>query len=283
MEVSIFPNPRRPGFGLKPHREAQRPLLPQHARLCPVLESGNTLGFMVHPPLTEKESFQIAFEGEGRYEFVYSVNPTGGEWQPVFSVTFQLPVGSIGATRETVTMIQAPATPESRDTALLMARMFIVPDDLGTPAGAVTLRGAWNFQTPPGWDTVYTPIFNMIERPMAPMLVIRVETDWFVHDSEFRYVLQPGESLSASHSLPIGQVLFVPREEIVLREGTEEQIAARRQSNEAFYREKMATKLKTAYGMEYSPHYSRTSRLQNAGVTPGGAPEQAADLPKNSR
>jgi len=25
-------------------------------------------------------------------------------------------------------------------------------------------------------DTVYTPVFNMIERPVAPMLVIRVET-----------------------------------------------------------------------------------------------------------
>lgn len=64
-----------------------------------------------------------------------------------------------------------------------MASMFIAADDLGTPAAAVTLRGAWNFQTPSGWDTVYTPIFNMIERPQAPMLAIRVETDWFAHDS----------------------------------------------------------------------------------------------------
>ena len=263
MEVSIFPNPRRPGIGLRPRREGQRPLLPQHARHCPVLEAGNALGFLVHPPLNEKESFQIGYEGEGCYQFVYSVNPTGGEWEPIFSVTFLLPVGSIGATREEVKMM-IPPTPESRETALLMARMFIVPDDLGTPAGAVTLRGAWNFQTPPGWDTVYTPVFNMIERPVAPMMIIRVETDWFVHDTEFRYVLQPGETISASHSLPIGQVLFVPREEIVLRDGTEEQVAARRQSSEAFFREKMGTRLTTAYGLEYSPHYSRTSRLQSA-------------------
>ena len=276
MEVSLFPNPRRPGIGLRPRREAQRPLLPQHARHCPVLEAGSAAGFLVHPPLAEKESFQVGYEGEGRFQFIYSVNPTGSKWEPVFSVAFQLPAGSIGATREEVTM-HIPATPESRATALLMAGMFIVPDDLGTPTGAVTLRGAWNFQTPPGWDTVYTSIFNMIERPVAPMLVIRVETDWYVHDTEFRYVLQPGETISALHNLPIGQVLFVPREEIVLRDGTEEQIAARRLSSEAFFREKAGARVRTPYGMEYSPHYSRTSRRQSE---PGKATSGVKQPPK---
>ncbi len=140
---------------------------------------------------------------------------------------YQLPVGGIGATKEEV-KLNIPATPESKQTASMMARMFIAPDDLGTPAGAVTLRGAYNFQTPAGWDTVYTSIFNMIERPAAPALVIRVETDWYVHDTEFRYVLQPGETISASHSLPIGQAFFVPREKITLRDGTR-----RRNSGEA--------------------------------------------------
>ena len=75
MEVSLFPNPRRPGIGRRPHREPQRPLLPQHARHCPVLEAGSAMGFMVHPPLSEKETFEVSFEGEGRYKLVYSVNP----------------------------------------------------------------------------------------------------------------------------------------------------------------------------------------------------------------
>src|SRR5580658_1603829 len=263
MEVCLFPNPRRPGIGLRPRREGQRPLLPQHARHCPVLEAGSALGFLVHPPLNENESYHIGYEGEGLYRFVYSVNPTAARWESIFSVAFVLPVGGMGAAKEEVTMFIS-ATPESRETALLMARMFIVADDLGTPAGAVTLRGAWNFQTPPGWDTLYTPVFNMIERPVAPMLVIRVETDWFVHDTEFRYVLQPGETISALHSLPIGQVLFVPREAIALIDGTEEQAAARRLSSEAFFREKAGARVKTAYGMEYSPHYSRTSRQQSS-------------------
>ncbi len=263
MEVSLFPNPRRPGIGSRPRRESQRPLLPQHARHCPVLEAGSALGFMCYPPLAKHELFQASYEGEGRYQLQYSVNATGRKWDPVFSVTYQLPVGGIGATREEVKLM-IPATPESTQTASMMARMFIAPDDLGTPAGAVTLRGAYNFQTPPGWDTVYTPIFNMIERPAAPVLVIRVETDWYVHDTEFRYVLMPGETISASHNLPIGQVLFVPREEITLRDGTEEEIAARQQSSQAFFDDKAAAKVKTAYGLEYSHHYLRKSRQQNA-------------------
>src|SRR6202030_1740603 len=96
--------------------------------------------------------------------------------------------------------------PVSPETAMALTRTFIVPEDLGTPAGGVSLRGAWNFQTPSGWDSVYTPVFNMIERPMAPMLVVRVETDWYVHETEFRYVLQQGEMFSGAHSLAIGQV-----------------------------------------------------------------------------
>lgn len=276
MEVGLFPNPRRPGIGLRPRREGQRPLLPQHARHCPVLEAGSSLGFMVYPPLAEHELFQIGFQGEGRYELEYSVNPTGRKWETVFSVEFLLPVGTIGAFKEQVKM-HVEATPESPAIARMMARMFIAPDDLGTPAGGVTLRGAYNFQTPPGWDTVYTPIFNMIERPVAPMLVIRVETDWYVHDTEFRYVLQPGETISASHNLPIGQVMFVPREAVTLRDGTEEEAARRLQTSGAFFDEKAASKVKTAYGLEYSPHYLRTSRSRNASSEGRGAEVEAAE------
>jgi len=262
MEIGLFPNPYRPGIGLRPRREAQRPLLPQHARHCPVLEAGSTVGFLVHPPLAEKETFQIGYEGEGRYQFVYSVNTKGRKWDAVFTVTYLLPIGTIGATKREIKM-HIQDTPETREIARLMPAMFVSEDDMGTPAGAVTLRGAWNFQTPQGWDTVYTSVFNMIERPIAPMLAIRVETDWYVHDSEFRYVLQPGETISASHSMPIGQVIFVPREEITFRDGTEEEIARRQQSSQAFYDEKASTKVKTPYGLEYSPHYQRTSRKKN--------------------
>jgi hypothetical protein len=150
--------------------------------------------------------------------------------------------------------------PIAREEASRIARVFIVPEDLGTPPGALSLRGATNFQTPPGWDTVYTSVFNMIERPIAPMLVVRVETDWYAHETEFRYVLQPGEGITATHSLPIGQVFFVPREEITLRDATPEEISDIDRAAEQFQKEKAASKITTPYGMPYSPHYLKQSR-----------------------
>src|SRR5262249_20945513 len=121
--------------------------------------------------------------------------------------------------------------------------------------------------------TVYTSIFNMIERPAAPVLAIRVETDWYVHSTEFRYVLVPGEAISVSHNLPIGQAFFVPREKITLRDGTAEEIAARQKSSETYFDEKAAAKIKTPYGLEHSPLYLRKSRQNNAAPEAGAAGE----------
>jgi len=259
MEVTLFPNPRRPGVGLRPKKEASRPLLPQHARMCPVLEAGSSLGALVYPPLEENEQFQIGFEGEGVYQFVYTVNPTGAKWEQVFTITYRLAVGGIGLRKEEVQLF-IPETPGFRETALAIARMLIVPDDMGTPTGAVTLRGAYNFQTAPGWDTVYSGVINSIERPIAPVMTIRVETDWHVHDTEFRYVLAEGETISVSRSLPVGQVFFVPREEITFRDGTEAEAAQRQETSAAFYKEKATIKKSTPYGMQYSPLYQQKCR-----------------------
>ena len=261
MDLRLYPNARRPGVGLKPRRESQRPLLPQHSRHCPVLEAGSSLGFLVYPPLETNESFVIEFQGEGRYQFTYMMKNPAGQWQPVFAIAMVLPVGGVGVLREDVTFMVRDA-PLRREDARQLARMFIVPEDLGTPAGGVTLKGSTNFLTPHGWDTVYTPVLNNIERPVAPMLVVRVETDWYAHETEFRYVLQPGEAISAEHNLPIGQVFFVPREEIRVRDCTEEELTALHASREEFFREKASHRVKTPYGLEYSPHYLRQSRSQ---------------------
>jgi len=276
MQVTLFPNPLRPGIGLRPRKEAQRPMLPQHARLCPVLEAGSSLGVLVYPSLAENEQFHVGYEGEGLYQFGYSVNPTGKKWEQIFLVNYQLSLGAIGRRKEEVQLL-VPETPGFKDTARMIARMFISVDDLGTPAGAVTLRGAYTFQTPPGWDTVYCGVLNSIERPVAPVLVTRVETDWYVHDSEFRYILTPGEILTASHSLPVGQVFFVPREPVTFSDGTEQQIAQRQETSKAFFAEKAAHKLKTPYGMEYSPVYQRKSREQRKADDTSAA---AADEPR---
>ena len=249
-------------MGLAPRREATRPLLPQHARHCPVLEAGSALGFMVYAPLEPKESLYIEHEGEGRYRFVYYLQTQDGKPTPIFQVMMSLSVSGVGMVREEVTFVGAPAL--SREAALAVARVFLVPEDMGTPAGAIALRGATNFQTPSGWDTVYTPIFNMIERPVAPMLVVRVETDWYAHETEFRYVLQAGEGITVEHSLPIGQVFFQSREEITLRSCTNEEVEAFEASRQEFNRRKAAAVQKTSYGLAYSPHYLRESRAQKS-------------------
>ena len=260
MEVRVFPNSRRPGTGLAPRREASRPLLPQHARHCPVLEAGSALGFMVYAPLEAKESLFVEFEGDGRYRFVYYLLTSDGKRTPIFQVTMSLSVGGIGMMKEEVTFVGAPML--SREAALAVMRAFLVPEDMGTPAGAVALRGATNFQTPSGWDTVYSPILNMIERPVAPMLAIRVETDWYAHETEFRYVLQAGEGITIEHSIPIGQVFFVPRESITMRPCTSDEIKAIEESRQEFNTHKAEATQKTSYGLLYSPHYLRQSRAQ---------------------
>lgn len=148
----------------------------------------------------------------------------------------------------------------SREDARQLMRVFVAPEDMGTPAGAIALRAATNFQTPPGWDTMYTPIFNMIERPVAPMLVVRVETDWYAHETEFRYVLQPAETITVQHSLPIGQVCFMPREEVTMRDCSPAEVEAIRESQREFAQRKAEATQRTSYGLAYSPHYLRKSR-----------------------
>lgn len=259
MKVQIYSNLSRPDVGLRPRREAQRPLLPQHARHCPVLEAGSALGFLVHPPLNENEAFYVEYNGDGRYEFRYFMSDPSGAWGPIFSVRWALPIGSVGTIKEEV-RFASPDPGVTEEGALRMARVFVVPEDFGTPPGAVTLRGAYNFKTPPGWDTVYLPVLNMVDRPIAPMLVVRVETDWYAHQTEFRYVLQPGEGLPGNRNLPIGQVHFVPREEIELVDCDEREVEAIRQARKDFSREKAEHRTTTRFGLQYSPHYARESR-----------------------
>ena len=261
MHVRTYPNWLRPGVGLAPRREGQRPHLPQHSRHCPVLEAGSALGWLVFPALEPHESYLIEFLGEGRYQFSYFLAPTEGQWEPVFAVAIALPAGGVGVIREDVTfMTREP--PLSKEEAKRLARVFFVPEDLGTPPGAVTLRAATNFRTPAGWDTVYTPVFNNIERPLPSMLIVRVETDWYAHDTEFRYVLLPGEGISGTHHLPIGQVVFVPREDVTMGACTPAEIEEIRQSKQAFFREKATRRVRTPYGLQYSPHYLQQSRAK---------------------
>jgi hypothetical protein len=59
--------------------------------------------------------------------------------------------------------------------------------------------------------------------------------------------------------MPIGQVFFVPREEITMRNCTKEEIVALGEAAAAFRKEKASLKQTTNYGLQYSPLYSRRS------------------------
>ena len=100
----------------------------------------------------------------------------------------------------------------------------------------------------------------MIDRPVAPMLVVRVETDWYAHLTEFRYVLQPGEGIPGSHNMPIGQVFFVPREEMSMRDCTGDEVKKIHQSMKEFVEHKAKETQETPLGLTYSPYYVRHTK-----------------------
>jgi hypothetical protein len=260
IEVTLHPNRFRPGVGLRPARVPQRPWLPQHARLCPVLEAGSALGYLVYPPLRPDEAFQVTY-ADTRYHLTYFREVKPGQWETIFRLTFTLPGGGMGSFgRELALSESAQDLDDAKVAELCDALVF--PVQFGQPAGAVGLRGTVDFRTPAGWDTVYGPVANHLNPPVLPCLTVRVETDWYAHDTEFRYVLQPGDLLHVAPTLPIGQVFFVPREETALRDGTEAEFSAFCRDREAFDARKAVDQATAPYGMRYSPLYQKMRQDQ---------------------
>ncbi len=254
VEVTVLPNRFRPGIGQPPARVAQRPWLPQHARLCPVLEAGSALGYLVFPSLRLDEAVQIMY-ADSKYQVTYSRERKPGQWEDVFQLTFRLAVGGGSynldlAVREGV---DPPTDAEVND----LCTAVLLPQHFGQPAGAVGLRGSVDFRTPTGWDTLYCGVINQIAPPLFAGLTVRVETDWYAHGTEFRYVLQPGDVLNVTATQPIGQVLFVPRDEVNLRDASKEDIAEFNQRRDSFDAEKAADQLTAPYGLRYSPLYQK--------------------------
>ena len=255
-EVTVLPNRFRPGVGLAPTRVAQRPWLPQHARLCPVLEAGSALGYLVYPPLRLDEAIQLLY-ADTKYHFTYMRERTPGQWDEVFRMTFTLSAGgTAGYSMELEVNESGGDTPSDAELDEILTAL-ILPQHFGQPAGAVGLRGSVDFRTPEGWDTVYGGVTNHLTAPVLPCLAVRVETDWFAHGTEFRYVLQPGDMFHISATQPIGQVFFVPREEVTLRDGSKEEQAEFGRQWDAFVREKASDQMTAPYGLRYSPLYQK--------------------------
>jgi hypothetical protein len=254
-EVLVLPNRFRPGIGLPPARVAQRPWLPQHARLCPVLEAGSALGWLVYPPLRLDEALQILY-ADTKYHVTYFRERKPGQWDDVYRLTFSLAVGggsSYGMDLAVKEGGEAPTDAEVNE----LCTAVILPQHFGQPTGAVGLRGSVDFRTPKGWDTVYDAVLNQISPPVLSCLTVRIETDWYAQGTEFRYVLQPGDLLQVSATQPIGQVYFLPREEVTLRDGSKEDLAEFCRQRDAFDAEKAADQLTAPYGLRYSPLYQK--------------------------
>lgn len=256
-EVTALPNQRRPRAGRMPVAEARRPWLPQHARLCPVLEAGSALGYLVYPPLEDTESYQVRYLPGNVFRFSFYVNDSQGGAKLVFAIATTPSAGGGGLLADDLVYRDPSCGMADADIRRLKDALVV---NLDTPPGGVGLRGAADFRTPQGWDTVYMGVLNQPQPPCVPVLSVRVQTDWYAHNTEFRYVLQPGESVSATGAAPVGQVFFVPREEVRLREASDSDIAHFRADQQAYWQEKAGDQLTAPYGIRYSPHYRKRSR-----------------------
>ncbi len=253
-EVLVLPNRFRPGVGLPPSRVAQRPWLPQHARLCPVLEAGSALGYLVYPPLRLDEALQIQY-ANSKYQVTYYRERKPGQWDDAFQLTFNLAIG--GGSYNLDIAIKEGGEPPSEAEVNDLCTAVILPQHFGQPAGGIGLRGSVDFRTPKGWDTVYGAVVNELNPPVLSCLSVRIETDWYAHGTEFRYVLQPGDTIHVTATQPIGQVFFAPREEIALRDASAEELAEFSRERDAFDQEKAADQLTAPYGLRYSPLYQK--------------------------
>ncbi len=259
VEVSVIPGQFRPGVGRLPRREGRRPMLPQHARMCGPLEAGSSLGFLVYPALHDHESFQIRRTAPGELLFSFFGADAARPDAHFFSLRYSIPANGIGVWSEEL-VFRAPGCPLS-DTEIRQVRDALLRmGSLWVPPGAVALRGAFDFRTPPGWDTVFTGVVNQAQPPPLSSLTGRVETDWYAFDSEFRYVLQVGDVLSGSGRIPVGQAFAVPRVDTRLREAGQAEADAFRAAQRDFNARKAAVRTSNALGLEYDTLYREASR-----------------------
>jgi len=272
LEITVIPGQFRPGVGRLPRREGRRPMLPQHARMCGPLEAGSSLGYLVYPALHDHESFQIRRTAPGELLFSFFGGDAALSAAHFFSLRFSIPANGIGVWSEEL-VFRAPECPLSESEIRQVRDALLRMGSLWVPPGAVALRGAVDFRTPPGWDTVFTGVLNQAQPPPLSTLTGRVETDWYAFDSEFRYVLQVGDVLSGSGRIPVGQAFAVPRVDTDVRQADQAEAAAFRAAQRDFNARKADVRTSNALGLEYDTLYREASRR---GARPAPAPRPTA-------
>lgn len=259
MRVTLVPNLRRPGVGRLPEPDGRRASLPEHGRLCPVVEDANRSGFLVFPPLEQREALQIRYREENFYQVTMLRDPGGGQPATVVFAAELRP--SAGAPGNEIRDIRHIDRASGLDQAGALELLDALTTNLNAPQGGIGIRGAFDFVTEEGWDTVYLGVMNETARPQIPILTARIETDWYPQNTEFRYVLQPGDVLVVSGGAPIGQVLFVPREVVTLDPATPDDVASFLDRQEAYWTERASKERTTPYGALTSHHYRDVQRL----------------------
>ena len=173
LEVTVIPGQFRPGVGRPPRREGRRPMLPQHARMCGPLEAGSSLGYLVYPALHDHESFQIRRTSPGELIFSFFGGDAARPAAHFFTLRYSIPANGIGVWSEDLAFLAAECPlseaeiRQVRDGLLRMGSLWV-------PPGAVALRGAVDFRTAPGWDTVFTGVLNQAQPPPLSSLTGRV-------------------------------------------------------------------------------------------------------------
>lgn len=252
MQVKVVPNQRRSGVGKRPARENRRAWLPQQARFCPVLEDASKSGFLVYPPLHPQESFQVRLTEQNALRLTFYVGDASGMRAPAFAVDMTPSSGTGGIDQTEIVFLEERA---GIDAAMVQQLVDALVTNVNGPPGGIGLRGAFDFLTPEGWDTVYTAVLNEPQQPTVPVLTARIETDWYSQPTEFRYLLQRGDVVSASGGAPIGQVLFVPRDEVFLADATAEEQVRYASAQQEYWSERHAKERMTNFGATYSYHY----------------------------
>jgi len=275
MDVTVLPNQRRPGVGRMPAPENRRAALPQQARFCPVLEDASRTGFLVYPPLLPEEGLQIRYLEAGHLRVALHRTPTGTSApQPVWVMDISTSGGTGGFDAYDVKFIDESIGLDAGEVQSFSDALLA---NVNSPQGGIGLRGSYDFVTPEGWDTVYTGILNRTDRPSLPVLTARIETDWYSQPTEFRYVLQPGDILSANGQSPIGQVLFVPRDSVRLREGSATERQAFLDRQQEYWAERSTKERPTNFGTLYSYHYRDLQKAHRAGHAAASDPASGQD------
>jgi hypothetical protein len=243
-----------------------------------VLEDGSRLGFLVYPPLEEDETYKVSYIDDAVYEFTF--NKDG---KLAFVVLEKPAAGGVGTGNRRLQYYNERAGVGKDEIHMLVDSLI---NNVHSPAGGVGLRGAYHFITPEGWDTVYTGVMNELRRPVVPFLTVRVQTDWYLHGTEFRYVLEKGDSISASAHAPVGQVFFVPREEVSLSPISQREAARRLKEKNDYLGRKPQLAQHTNYGSYYDNQYRAEGREYrqelDARASDGPPEEQASPAPHPS-